>query len=79
MPIMCVYVTCYSKDVRLPEMMQRAMAKEAEAHRDAQAKVRTKNPFQVDSITRICFALLHLCWLLLLLYMYTKANFILLR
>lgn len=30
---------CYSKDVRLPQQLQRAMAAEAEAAREARAKV----------------------------------------
>ena len=34
-----LYVYCYSKDVRLPANLQRAMAAEAEATREAKAKV----------------------------------------
>lgn len=33
---------CCSKDVRLPVQLQRAMAAEAEAAREARAKVRSK-------------------------------------
>ena len=39
-----VYLLCvllFSKDVRLPIQLQRAMAAEAEATREAKAKVRT--------------------------------------
>ena len=34
---------CTSKDARLPEQLQRAMAAEAEAAREARAKVRCRN------------------------------------
>lgn len=34
-------IMCYRKDVRLPTQMQRAMAAEAEATREAKAKVST--------------------------------------
>ena len=36
--------TLYRKDARLPENLQRAMAAEAEAAREARAKVRPGNP-----------------------------------
>ena len=42
-PLMCLSVAC-SKDVRLPVQMQRAMAAEAEATREARAKV-CSHPF----------------------------------
>ena len=41
-PYICLsncYISSFSKDVRLPVNLQRAMAAEAEAHRDAKAKV----------------------------------------
>ena len=34
------HVVCFRKDVRLPVQLQRAMAAEAEAAREARAKVR---------------------------------------
>jgi len=37
-------VVVYSKDVRLPMQMQRAMAAEAESAREAKAKVCTVKP-----------------------------------
>ena len=39
----------YSKDVRLPVQLQRAMAAEAEAAREARAKVSTEAVTTVDS------------------------------
>ena len=39
-----IFFTCsYSKDVRLPQQLQRAMAAEAEAAREARAKVGCNN------------------------------------
>ena len=43
----------YSKDVRLPVQLQRAMAAEAEAAREARAKVKLK-PLPVNDYT--CFS-----------------------
>ena len=40
-PNVCLFV--YSKDVRLPVQLQRAMAAEAEAAREARAKVKLKS------------------------------------
>ncbi len=41
MSLHCSGVLCHSKDVRLPNMLQRSMAVEAEAAREARAKVMT--------------------------------------
>ena len=38
------FLLFFSKDVRLPVQLQRAMAAEAEAAREARAKVRTGSP-----------------------------------
>ena len=40
----------HSKDVRLPREMQRAMAAEAEATREASAKVSTQTTLKIDAI-----------------------------
>ena len=45
MPVISIYAN-FSKDARLPEQLQRAMAAEAEAAREARAKV-TQSPPRV--------------------------------
>ena len=40
--ILVIFIHTFSKDVRLPVQLQRAMAAEAEAAREARAKVRRK-------------------------------------
>ena len=49
-------VIYFSKDARLPVQLQRAMAKEAEAARDARAKVSPEN--LLKGLSRIFFKLL---------------------
>ena len=43
-----MHYVLYSKDVRLPVQLQRAMAAEAEAAREARAKVK-KESIQIDN------------------------------
>lgn len=45
------WLTLFSKDVRLPVQLQRAMAAEAEAAREARAKVNMK-PFEFEILTK---------------------------
>ena len=48
-------INIYRKDVRLPTQMQRAMAAEAEASREARAKVRYSGQATVASYPRNIF------------------------
>ena len=59
--ISIIYASNYSKDVRLPVQLQRAMAAEAEAAREARAKVRALSTSCLDYLFSLPFD--ELLWL----------------
>lgn len=51
--IISMFASVYSKDVRLPVQLQRAMAAEAEASREARAKVSTGQRLDPGSLGQV--------------------------